>query len=207
MQNYPSEGKVSGFLWNIDYLIPVLLHYNPRLTKYNENDEQLFFPCSAPILYDLFEQMGSMLCACMKMGWKYICKCANQKIVTFINKEWYNHLLNYERRNTYVVCLLCSISILIIFFQLEHFVAAQLAFNKPIKPLSDDTTITIDDESDISDDSFGSDEEDQSDQSDEDEEEEVEEVEVVVTPPPKKNGMFFAYTAFQKNLHLMYRQR
>jgi hypothetical protein len=103
---YPAEGKVNSLLWNIDYIIPFLQRYNPRCTKYDENGDAVVEACCAPILYDPFEQMGGMMRAAMRLHWKYVAKCVNQKIAQFVNKNWFSHLLAYEKGDTQNVCFI-----------------------------------------------------------------------------------------------------
>ena len=96
----------------MDVLVQLLQHYNPLETKYNEKNEAIFDPVQAPILYDLYEQYGLFLHICCKLGWKYVCKCANTKIASFINKNWVTHLLACDKSEghqtvSYNFCCIC----------------------------------------------------------------------------------------------------
>jgi hypothetical protein len=42
----------------------------------------------------------------MQLHWKYVAKCVNQKIAQFVNKNWFSHLLTYEKGDTQDVCFI-----------------------------------------------------------------------------------------------------
>ena len=80
-------------MWDNTNMVKILERYNPCTTEYDEEGEIVWDIKHAPVIYDLYEQFGSLLCASASLGWVYVCKCATAKIAQFINKNWLKHLL------------------------------------------------------------------------------------------------------------------
>lgn len=93
IQEYPAENKVNDLIWDSQSLMKILLRYNPLTTVYEDDTGLVVWDSEQiPVLYDPFEQFGSLLRVCATLGWTYRCKTATNKISLFINKNWLKHL-------------------------------------------------------------------------------------------------------------------
>lgn len=116
IQDYPAENKVNDLVWDAQSLTNILLRYNPLITEYDDDTGKVVWNCEqVPVLFDPFEQFGSLLRACAMLGWTYRCKAATNKISMFINKNWMKHLQAVKNLTSDQVFFLDIIFVLFIF--------------------------------------------------------------------------------------------